>query len=197
MKSPSHNLKTVELSTDELCMFHKNPRVGNVETITESLKVNGQYRPIVVNVGTLTGRPLEVLAGNHTLAAALSLGWKTIQATTVDVDDEHASRIVLADNRTSDLASYDDLKLHELLTEVPDLSGTGFSDEYVGWLASSLEAPTLEVLAEEYGPLLEDDHLETIRLDVEKSTANLWAAYRSERESDDEALIELMQARGD
>jgi ParB-like chromosome segregation protein Spo0J len=77
--------------------------VGSFPRLLTRLRVRGQYRPIVVNVGTHTGRPLEVLAGNHTLQAAMSLGWEQIEATTVDVDDEDAAQIVLADNRLADL----------------------------------------------------------------------------------------------
>ena len=101
-------IDTTTFAVSELRPFHKNPRRGNVEMIAESLQINGQYRAIVVNVGTHTGRPLEVLAGNHTLAAAKQLGWKQITATTVDVDDLAAARIVAADNRTADLGGYDD-----------------------------------------------------------------------------------------
>lgn len=122
-------------SVDELRPFHKNPRAGDVGAIARSLSVNGQYRPIVVNVGTLTGRPLEVLAGNHTLAGARSLGWVTIHATTVDVDDLAAARIVAADNRTADLGSYDDEILSELLRGLPDLDGTGYDDAALAALA--------------------------------------------------------------
>ena len=74
-------IDTTTFAVGELQPFHKNPRRGNVEMIAESLQINGQYRAIVVNVGTHTGRPLEVLAGNHTLAAAKQLGWKQITAT--------------------------------------------------------------------------------------------------------------------
>lgn len=84
-------LTVQEFPVDDLNLFHKNPRQGDITAIAESLAVRGQYRPIVVNEGTLTGRPLEVLAGNHTLLAgnhtllaAIQLGWTTIQATTVE-----------------------------------------------------------------------------------------------------------------
>jgi site-specific DNA-methyltransferase (adenine-specific) len=114
------------VEVDRLATFHRNPRRGDVAHIAESLSVNGQYRTICVNRGTLTGRPLEVLAGNHTLLAARQLGWRNIAATYVDVDDERATRIVAADNRTADLGDYDDRLLLELLAELPDLEGTGF-----------------------------------------------------------------------
>ena len=50
----------------------------------------------------------------------------------VDVDDATARRILLADNRTNDLATYDDAVLAELLTalaEDDDLLGTGWDGD--------------------------------------------------------------------
>lgn len=107
--------------------YFRNPRRGDVPEIVRSLRRLGQYRPVVVNTGSLTGRVNEVLAGNHTLEAARTLGWEEIAATFVDVDDDTAARIVAIDNRSSDLASYDEEVLAELLASVSDLEGTGYS----------------------------------------------------------------------
>lgn len=101
--------------------YPRNPRRGDVEEIAKSLKTNGQYKPIVVN-----RRDQTILAGNHTWRAARSLGWTHIAVTYVDVDDYGAQKIVLADNRTSDMSSYDDSKLLDLLESLPTLDGTGF-----------------------------------------------------------------------
>ena len=123
-------LELVEYHPDELTPYHRNARQGDTAAIARSLETNGQYRPIVVNLGTHTGRPLEVLAGNHTLAAARSLGWDTIAASTIDVDDHQAARIVAADNRLADLGDYDDTLLIELLQGLDgDLDGTGYDDD--------------------------------------------------------------------
>lgn len=129
-----HAMERVNYNTDELTTYHRNPRLGDIAAIARSLETNGQYKPIVVNLGRKTGRPLEVLAGNHTLAAAKSLGWPTIAATTVDVDEQQAARIVAADNRTADLGGYDKTILLELLDELEDLDGTGYDDDAVSAL---------------------------------------------------------------
>lgn len=126
---PEHRLETVRYRPDELTPYHRNPRRGDLPAIMDSLRVNGQYRPIVVNLGRQTGRPLEVLAGNHTLAAARELGWTQITATTIDVDDQQAARIVAADNRTADLGDYDTDQLTSLLRGLDDLEGTGYTDD--------------------------------------------------------------------
>lgn len=134
-------LEVRRFGVGELQTYHRNPRRGDVKAIAESLRVRGQYRPIVVNLGTRTGRPLEVLAGNHTLLAARALGWESIEATTVDVDDDGAAQIVVADNRLADLGEYDEAELARLLADLDSLEGTGFSDQDVASMMAALEEP--------------------------------------------------------
>lgn len=134
------DLEALAVPIADLLPYRSNPRVGNVEMIAESLRVNGQYRPIVVN-----RRTREVLAGNHTLKAAVALGWDRIAATFVDVDDEQAARIVLVDNRSNDVAGYDDSALVELLQSLDDLAGTGFSTEDLDQLLADVtDLPTVQ-----------------------------------------------------
>lgn len=126
-------IETELLSVDSLTPYAKNPRTGDVEAIKESLIVNGQYRAIVVRAGTH-----DVLAGNHTLAAAKALGWSELLCHVVDVDDEQAARIVLVDNRSNDLATYDNVALTELLRSLPDLKGSGYGDDFLDELLTEL-----------------------------------------------------------
>ena len=119
----------------DLATYYKNARRGDVGAIAASMQVNGVYRPLVVNRGTHTGRPMEVLAGNHSLMAMRRLAeenpddarWQRADVYVVDVDEDRATRIVLADNRTSELGGYDDEQLLELVEAVDyDLDGTGY-----------------------------------------------------------------------
>lgn len=154
-------LLSLAVPVADLTPFHRNPRNGDVASIRESLRVNGQYKAIVVNRGTHTGRPSEILAGNHTFQAAVELGWETIAATWVDVDDEAATRIVVVDNRTSDLAGYDSALLAEILEELPDLHGTGYDQTALDELLDySLPAvlPAETIAAE--GDKIKDEHLQ-------------------------------------
>lgn len=106
--------------------YSGNARQGDVDGIARSLQINGQYRSIVVRRETR-----EILAGNHTFKAAKKLGWKNIKVTYLDgLTDEQARRIVLADNRYNDLATYNVPDLTKLLEEMTTLDGTGF-DNYV------------------------------------------------------------------
>lgn len=128
-----------------LNMFHKNPRVGNVDKIAESLKKNGQFKPIVVNRGSLTGRPMEILAGNHTWLGTKRNGDAKVLAAYVDVDEDTATRINIADNKTADEGSYDDTILAELLASLPDAVGTGYSQNELDELINSIEVPDFDL----------------------------------------------------
>lgn len=141
--------------------YDKNPRKGNVRAIAESLSTNKQYRPIVVQKNTY-----KILAGNHTWQAAKALGWSEIAVVFVDVDDDQAKRIVLADNRTNDLADYDNRILAELLKDLQTPEGTGYSQTDMDALLNSIadasdEAFAVSNTASETS-LLEDDPLVTI-----------------------------------
>lgn len=117
----------------ELKFYPGNARRGDIGLIADSLDRLGQYKPIVVNAdGT-------VLSGNHTLMAAQRLGWDSIDVHRVDVDDDTAKRIVLVDNKANDEATYEVEELVNLLTELPDLDGTGFSRDEVDELLEALE----------------------------------------------------------
>ncbi|MEU1015325.1 ParB/RepB/Spo0J family partition protein [Streptomyces sp. NPDC005898] len=135
------SLADLAVPVDELVPYHRNPRTGDVDSISESLSTHGQYRAIVVNRGTLTGRPNEILAGNHTYKAAKQLGWAQIAVTWLDVDDEAAAKIVVVDNRTSDLAGYDTLLLADILQDLPDLKGTGYDQDQLDQLLDETALP--------------------------------------------------------
>jgi ParB-like chromosome segregation protein Spo0J len=141
--------ETIPLDIDEIKPHPRNARQGDVGQISESLRIHGQYRPIVVNKTTM-----EILAGNHTWQAARALGWKTIAATLVEVDEDEALRILLVDNRLNDQASYDDSALVSVLSELAisaaGLVGTGFDADDLDDLIAQLEPP--ETVEE--GPVL-------------------------------------------
>jgi DNA modification methylase len=129
-------IHTELVDPSQLRLYPGNPRRGDLEAIKDSLRRHGQYRPIVAN-----RRTGEVLAGNHVLLAARELGLKELAVAFIDVDDEHAKRIVAVDNRTSDLAGYDPESLAALLSSLPDLAGTGYGDADLSKLLDELAAP--------------------------------------------------------
>jgi site-specific DNA-methyltransferase (adenine-specific) len=85
----------------------------NLQAIAESLKQFGQRKPIVVWGET-------VVAGNGTLVAAKSLGWTEITVARIP-DDWSADQVkayALADNRSAELAEWDEQVLTEQLKEL-------------------------------------------------------------------------------
>lgn len=166
--TPIH-VRSEVVSIDSLKPYPLNPRRGNVKAIQDSLSINGQYRPIVIQQSTQF-----ILAGNHTWQAAKNLGWTEIAVSFVDCDDKAAKKIVLADNRTSDLGSFDDSLLLELLEELDGWEGTGYEDEEFDAIDGLYEAPlpTPKDLPDEDKPSVtppsssENEHLVRIGLYV-------------------------------
>lgn len=95
---------------DRLKPHPENPRRGQVGAILASIEAHGFYGCVVAQRSTG-----HVLAGNHRLLAALEAGMVSLPVFWLDVDDDEARRILLADNRSSDMAGYDDEALAELL----------------------------------------------------------------------------------
>ncbi|ABD58118.1 hypothetical protein PBI_COOPER_1 [Mycobacterium phage Cooper] len=148
MASTSTVGKTTAVAPSQLSLFHRNPRKGDVPAIMSSLRRHTQYKPITANVGTYTGRPAEVLAGNHTLMAFRDLAaaepadkrWQKILVFWVDVDDDMAERIVVADNQTGRLGGFDEAELAELVAGFDgDVEGLGFTDADLDDLNAILE----------------------------------------------------------
>lgn len=138
---PTHDLTKHTVPVGDLRTYYRNPRQGDTGVIAGSLRDNGQYKTITVNRGTHTGRPNEVLCGNHTLIAARDIGLEHIEVSFIDVDDDQAARIVAIDNRASDLATYDDRLLLELLASLPNLDGTGYDPGDIEELERALAEP--------------------------------------------------------
>lgn len=126
---------------EDLHPYYMNPNQGDVPSVAESLNVTGLYRPIVVNLGTLTGRPNEVLCGNTTWEASRRLKRPTIQATVIDVDDDVAAQIVIKDNQLARLGQIDRDVLAEVLSGIENPVGLGFTAAEVAQLLSALEEP--------------------------------------------------------
>lgn len=141
--------------------YPKNPRIGNIEIIAESLREHGQFQPLVVQQSSGF-----ILAGNHTYKAALTLGMRKVDVVYVDVDDERAAKIVLAANRTSDLASYDTELLTEILSSLPTPVGTGYDDAAVRALLAGMADRDADLINEVVRP--------PVRIDFEGTEEAEW-----------------------
>lgn len=104
----------------------KNYRRGKVDQIQTSLATIGWYGAVIVQESTGL-----IIAGRHRWEAAQAEGHATLPAFWVDVDDAQAVKIMLADNRMSDIAANDEEAVQALLREIFEtegtLAGTGYT----------------------------------------------------------------------
>ena len=110
---------------------------ANIEAITASLRRFGQQKPIVIDSSGV------VRAGNGTLEAARRLGWETIDAVTTKLQGSDAVAYAIADNKTAELASWDDdvlaAQLNGLLADDEELlAAAGFSEDELDELLGDL-----------------------------------------------------------
>ena len=111
----------------------------NMETIVGSLRRFGQQTPIVVDKSNV------VRAGNARLEAAKRIGWDTIQIVRTELTSSDAIAYAIADNRTSELAEWDDdilaAQLQGLLTEDEALlDAAGFDEDELAKMLDEFDA---------------------------------------------------------
>ena len=119
------DLRPLAVAIAEVKLDPKNARAHddpNINAIVASLREFGQRKPIVVN-----RRNQCVEAGNGALLAARLLKHTHIAVVWVEDDDSTQTGYAIADNRTAELAAWDDDRLAVAITmletEAPDLYG--------------------------------------------------------------------------
>lgn len=189
-KKPLRNLETVQVEADKIREHPQNPRKGDVEAIKQSMQANGIYRPVIVQKSSG-----YILAGNHTYRAMRELGETRIPVVFVDVDDDTATRILLADNRTADLGEYDHETLIQLLQDIPDLDGTGYDPQDLENLLRLQPETSLDNLLDEYPPV-DDDGMRTIAIKAPVPVFEKWTDYLEKHDFEPaEGLSHLLTAR--
>lgn len=117
-------LRSFAIPISDLFLDTKNARKhgrANLAAIAESLSRFKQRIPIVVQK-----QGMIVRAGNGRVMAAKKLGWTHMAALVVDESEVEAVAYALADNRTAELASWDDVNLNEalrLISQQVDVEG--------------------------------------------------------------------------
>lgn len=153
----------------QLRFYPGNARRGDIDLIADSLRVNGQYKPIVVNRGTHAPEyENTILAGNHSCMAAQRLGWTHIDVHWVDLDTDGCKRVTLVDNRANDQATYELEELAALVGDIGNLDGTGFTQDDLDAMLEALDNTTDDLLEEGDG----GDAPEGYDLTVECESAN-------------------------
>lgn len=132
------SIHTVTVNTKDLTPDPRNARLHtptNLEAIRASLARFGQRKPIVITEDN------TVIAGNGTLHAALALGLPTLTAVVFTGTPEEARAYAIADNRTAELARWEENALAELLSSLPDplLAAAGYTPMAVDDLLASIQ----------------------------------------------------------
>ena len=126
IKILQESIEMVEV--DSLEPHPENPRVGDIGAIINSMRTNGFFGALIAQKSTR-----RVLVGNHRLHAATWLKMPEVPVIWIDVDDVKAKKIMLADNRVSDLGSYNDDVLLGLIKDLTDekvnVAALGYDDE--------------------------------------------------------------------
>ena len=118
----------------------------NLEAIQASLQRWGQQKPIVINGSN------QVVAGNGTLRAARALGWTHVDAVRTTLAGVEAVGYAIADNRTAELAEWDEAALAQTLAALQ--ADTSIDELVTGFDATEIE----QLLAEASGAgVIEDE----------------------------------------
>jgi len=133
MKADTTSLQVEYVEPTELRTHPDNPRQGDVGAIYTSIKHHGVYTPVIAQRSTG-----HILVGNHRYRAMLEAGMTEIPVIWRDVDDETGIKIMLADNRASDLASNDESAMLTLLQALPDLEGSLYDGDDLDNLTQEL-----------------------------------------------------------
>ena len=122
----------------------------NIEAIKASLARFGQQKPIVVDGDGI------VVAGNGTLQAVRELGWEEINIVRTQLKGVEAIAFAIADNRTAELAIWDNDNLGELLSSIKEsevpLESTGFDEADLATLLGGWDIAPSETPDQEYTP---------------------------------------------
>jgi site-specific DNA-methyltransferase (adenine-specific) len=134
------NLRIADLTPDPQNARQHDDK--NLKAIMGSLKEFGQRKPIVITeAGT-------IVAGNGTVEAAKRLGWLDIEVVRVPADwtDAQVKAFAIADNRTAELANWNQEVLTTQLLEL----------EAEGWELAEFGFEAFE-LPDEDKPIIEDE----------------------------------------
>ena len=116
----------------------------NLDAIKGSLQRFGQQHPIIVDAAGV------IRAGNGRYMAMRALGWSECDIVRSDLTGSEATAFAIADNRTAELATWDDDALAQ------QLAALQIEDEALA-LATGYDAKEIEALALDASELVEDE----------------------------------------
>jgi ParB-like chromosome segregation protein Spo0J len=154
---------------------------ANLDAIKGSLRQFGQRTPLVVQQ-----QGMIVRKGNGTLAAARELGWTHLAMLVVDEDNVSATCYAIADNRSSELGSWDDDVLRKAIDGID--TGDRLVLRTLDQLIDEISAETAEG---------DDDGGERSEPEPPEGFEDQWAVVVNCRDEDEQRdVFERMKAEG-
>jgi hypothetical protein len=132
----------------------------NLESIKASLARFGQQKPIVVNSKGI------IVAGNGTMMAAKMLNWSSVEIVRTDLEGAEAIAYAIADNRTAELAGWDEAALAQ------QLAALQIDDEELANIAGFTDAEIEAMILD--GKEIEEDEVPEPPVDPITKAGDLW-----------------------
>ena len=159
MTTKKNNQTKAKIARGRLADIHVDPanvrkhNKKNIEAIKASLLEFGQCKPLVVQKSTK-----KILAGNGTYIAMTELGWTECDVILVYMSDIRATAYAIADNRTAELATWDEEGLCALLSQIQvdgeiDTASLGFSDVDISGLLKNIGTPIPNLADDDAPPI--------------------------------------------
>ncbi len=132
----------------------------NLEAIKASLARFGQQKPIVVDAKGI------IVAGNGTMMAAKMLNWSSVEIVRTNLEGAEAIAYAIADNRTAELAGWDEAALAQ------QLAALQIDDEELANIAGFTDAEIEAMILD--GKEIEEDEVPEPPVDPITKTGDLW-----------------------
>lgn len=100
-------MEVQNIAIEKIIPYWNNARNNSkaIKPVEESIKKFGFNQPIVVD------KNLEIICGHTRYYALMNLGYKEVPCIVADLDEEKARQYRIADNKTSEFATWDEEKL--------------------------------------------------------------------------------------
>jgi len=128
-----------------LVPWSRNPRDNKmaIDKVATSIERYGFASPIVARQ-----EDARIIAGHTRHAAAMRLGLDEVPVRFLDIDEQKASALALADNKLGEIATWDDDELNRILNELNadgvDVGELGFDMDEFADLLDEIEADSIE-----------------------------------------------------
>lgn len=160
VKKPKNSYSIEVIPIDQLIEDKDNARKHtdkNISTIVASLQRFGQQKPIVIDQHNV------VRAGNGSLQAAKKLGWQTIACYRSELTGAELKAYAVADNRTAELAEWDDEILRSTLESIrledeALLEAAGYTEDLLSQMIVNAMADA-EILVNDEQVVAKDDSI--------------------------------------